>query len=72
MQLCTGRVQTSWTQSRGARASSGPAWEVEHSPRSPMGQEQIISQGGAGKGSFQREKNEGHWARAREGLAIVL
>lgn len=29
--------------------------------------EQIIRLGGTGKGSFQGEKNEGHWARAREG-----
>lgn len=29
--------------------------------------ERIIRLGGTGKGSFQGEKNEGHWARAREG-----
>lgn len=28
--------------------------------------ERVINQGGAGKGSLQREKNEGHWARAQE------
>lgn len=29
--------------------------------------DRVTNQGGAGKGSFQREKNEGHWARAQEG-----
>ena len=34
----------------------------------PVELEQIIRQGGTGKGSFHRDgENEGHWARAWEG-----
>lgn len=42
--------------------------EVGLQPEDPVESEQIIRLGGTGKGSFQGEKNEGHWARAREGF----
>lgn len=53
--------------SLGGKAKLGLAPEVGLPPEDPVELEQIIRLGGTGKGSFQGEKNEGHWARAREG-----
>lgn len=60
--------RSAWGQPTETRAESPRPAQVLPWVESAHGTqwERVINQGGAGKGSFQRGKNEGHWARAQE------